>query len=244
MGLLRRTCCKRHCRDHELPSTATYLLAHAVMANSFQRPGAVINLTVQEFQDPKEETYSGGIIRVRQHKTKAQGSANLLMTEPLMKRMKSYLEVLRPLTMGTDITNKFFLKNGGKELDFMAKRIEVLAKRYGFCYVTSTDIRKAVATEATKNLNLEERYRSSCRQWNSTLTCIPPGRLSTWLLMQLQNQSRRRQQLLCQIRQVHQQQLHQNQRRRKGCPSPLQRPDLSGHTAIDAGKMIKTKAIR
>ncbi len=135
---------------------ATYLLAHAVMANSFQRPGAVINLTVQEFQDPKEETYSGGImwiVRVRQHKTKAQGSANLLMTEPLMKRMKSYLEVLRPLTMGTDITNKFFLKNGGKELDFMAKR------RYGFCYVTSTDIRKAVATDATKNLNLEERQK-------------------------------------------------------------------------------------
>ncbi len=57
------------------------------MANSFQRPGAVINLTVKEFEDPKKEIYSGGdmwVVRVRRHKTQLQGSANLLLTESLM----------------------------------------------------------------------------------------------------------------------------------------------------------------
>ncbi len=51
------------------------------------------------------------------------------------------------------LTNLFFLKNGGKALDNMAKRIEVLSKRYNFYFVNSTDIRKAVATQATKRHN-------------------------------------------------------------------------------------------
>ncbi len=52
--------------------SATYLLAHAVMTNSFQRPGAVINLTVEEFQEAKKESSKAGdvwVVRVRHHKT-------------------------------------------------------------------------------------------------------------------------------------------------------------------------------
>ena len=107
---------------------ATYLLAHAVMINSVQRPGAVINLTVAEFENNKKESSSGGdvwVIRVHRHKTMFQGSANLLLTEPLMRRMQAYLKHLRSLTLGSDITDNFFLKNHGLVLDHMSSRVEV-----------------------------------------------------------------------------------------------------------------------
>ncbi len=56
--------------------------------------------------------------------------------------MGYYLTVLRPLRLGAS----------EKELDHMARRVEALSKKFKFTFVNSTDMRKVVATEATKNL--------------------------------------------------------------------------------------------
>ena len=97
------------------------------------------------------------VVRVRHHKTQITGSANLLLPEILMKQMNYYLNVLRPLRLGTTETNRFFLGHGGKEMDHMARRVEALSKRFKFTFVNSTEMRKVVATEATKNLDPAKR---------------------------------------------------------------------------------------
>ncbi len=97
------------------------------------------------------------VVRVRHHKTQITGSANLLLPEILMKQMNYYLNVLRPLRLGTTETNRFFLGHGGKEMDHMARRVEALSKRFKFTFVNSTEMRKVVATEATKNLEPTKR---------------------------------------------------------------------------------------
>ena len=68
--------------------SATYLLAHALMVNSFQRPGALINVTMDEFYNAKKGDSERGevwVVRVHMHKTHLQGShlqgsANLIIT--------------------------------------------------------------------------------------------------------------------------------------------------------------------
>ncbi len=37
----------------------TYYIAHAVITNSFRRPGAVIIITIKEFEQAKKETSTG-----------------------------------------------------------------------------------------------------------------------------------------------------------------------------------------
>ncbi len=67
-----------------------------------------------------------------------------------MDRMKNYSQYIRPRQQrGQHPNNLFFLTHGAKQLTNMAARVEVQAKRFNF---TSTDVRKAVSTEATKNL--------------------------------------------------------------------------------------------
>ncbi len=156
---------KAHLSQLDLES-ATYLLAHAIMINSFQRPGAVINVTMDEFQNAKKETSEGGdvwVVRVHTHKTQVQGSANLILTGTLMGHMNSYVRALRPLVPGTAKSDLLFLKQGGNQLDHMASRVNVLAKRFGFRFVNSTDMRKVIATQATKNIDPEQK-RSITKQ--------------------------------------------------------------------------------
>ncbi len=45
--------------DKDKLDAATYLLAHALMTNSFRRPGAVIIITIKEFEQAKKETSTG-----------------------------------------------------------------------------------------------------------------------------------------------------------------------------------------
>ena len=74
--------------DQRTLDSATYLLAHAVMVNSTQRPGAVISMTVDEFENANKETCLEGdvwVVRSHKHKTQAQGSANLIFTADLYK---------------------------------------------------------------------------------------------------------------------------------------------------------------
>ncbi|XP_064389226.1 uncharacterized protein LOC135337261 [Halichondria panicea] len=146
--------------DQRTLDSATYLLAHAVMVNSTQRSGAVISMTVDEFENANKETCLEGdvwVVRSHKHKTQAQGSATLIFTANLYKYTKDYQQFIRPHQLGTKETHTFFLTHGGKEMDHMARKEKVEAKKHNFQFVNSTEMRKAVATEATKHLDPEQR---------------------------------------------------------------------------------------
>lgn len=146
--------------DTQKLDAITYILAHAVMVNSSQRPGSVQNLTLEEFKEARQEKSTGGdvwVLRVHRHKTQTQGSAHLILTVDLMDKMRKYLDHVRPQQVNVNPSDAFFLRNGGKKLEHMAQRVEVQARKFNFTFVSATELRKAVSTEATKNLEPAEK---------------------------------------------------------------------------------------
>ena len=136
--------------DKDKLDAVTYLLPHAVMTNSTQRPGSVANLTIEEFNNTRLESQkeeicwcSGPIDTRRRHRA--------------LHAHLNYHKYVRPQQLGIQPSNLFFLRHGGKELKNMAARVVVQAKRFNFTFINSTELRKTVSTEATKNLKPTRR---------------------------------------------------------------------------------------
>lgn len=140
--------------------TCTMLLANAVMTNSCQRPGAVINLTISEYQRRVDvKTREGDkveVIRVAEHKTAQVTSAKLLLNHNLAAHMRSYLSDIRPLQAVSE-DDHFFIVTGGYPISQFNNRMKIVAKSFGLCHYTATEMRKSIATQAALTLDDKDR---------------------------------------------------------------------------------------
>ena len=121
------------------------------MLKSWQRPGAVANATVEEFQQAKEED-DNVIIRVVNHKTGIHGSAKLVFSKLDYQCLQKYFKYIRPILVGNKLTERLFVKEGGEGIKKVQGIIESMAKQFGFKPITSTLTRKIVATNAIQKL--------------------------------------------------------------------------------------------
>lgn len=148
-----------------------YLLGLAVMVNSKERPGAVINMTTEELDKAREEILPTGgkvyVVRVTKLKTANNGSAKLEVDETLHSRIQDYVQLC-----GKD-SGKLFQVAGGGNLSCLAKHMESLSKRFGFTNATSTEVRKAAAT---RSAYLPEESRNLLAKQLSTVNCQPSTR--------------------------------------------------------------------
>ena len=78
------------CADSKDFDSATYFLAHAVMADTGARTGAVVNLRLAEWEDSRS-VKGMTVITVHDHKTGLLGNAKLNLTPFLRDRMEDYV---------------------------------------------------------------------------------------------------------------------------------------------------------
>ena len=78
--------------------TCTVSIAAILLFKSWSMPGAVINLTISEYNNHEAvENAEGEVImlRVKNHKTGLAGSAKLMLTPAGFTRLKAYVDVIR-----------------------------------------------------------------------------------------------------------------------------------------------------
>ena len=127
----------------------------AVKLKSFQRPGAVINCTVNEYRNAIKSGDTT-IIKVYNHKTQKQGPAKLTMDSNLEKRLRLYFKHIRPLLAeaGNDIENLFILP-GSQRVNKFGNLESFISRTLKISVPTSTKARKMGATCSARSLDYQ-----------------------------------------------------------------------------------------
>ena len=137
------TTCTRAKRGETL-STAmlnqcSICLAASVLYKNWQRPGAVVNATVQEFEACKlmsrNEKASVYIMSVKEHKTAKEGYARLVLDGIDYARIVQYAGTVRKCLNPNEGSNKLLLLSGGRSINSLSSRIQSLSKSYGLVFV-------------------------------------------------------------------------------------------------------------
>lgn len=128
----------------------------SVKLKSLQRPGAVVNCTMDEYNNAT--TYDDiMVIKVLDHKTKNSGTAKLTLDSQLMARLKLYVQYIRPQLVepGHDV-NFLFILPGSRKIEKIGNIEKFLERHIKVSVPTSTMARKIGATCAVKNLDYND----------------------------------------------------------------------------------------
>ena len=125
---------------------ARRLVTAAILLDNFQRSGAIENATINEYEQRKH-----GIIRVKEHKSRASyGSANLVITE-IEDFVDYYVENARPLLSKEKNISSLFPSSD--PWDDLGKACDM----FGVKRFSPTSLRKAASTAAYSDLSELER---------------------------------------------------------------------------------------
>ena len=96
-------------------------LAANLMFLSAQRPAAIRNMTIEEYNNKEEnnEVESCHLIKVARHKTEALGPARLFASKEITSLMNIYLQHIRTVIkpQSKELQSRFFLTPTGNELN-------------------------------------------------------------------------------------------------------------------------------
>ena len=141
---------------------------------SAQRPAAVRNLTICEYQNKEENDEVKGchLIKVARHKTAAHGPARLFINKDIGTLMDIYLHDIRATIKpkSKELECRFFLTPTGNELANLSEAISKVAKIFNIDTPNATVHRKVVSTETKKHK--KESIQEMCDQMShSRATC-------------------------------------------------------------------------
>ena len=109
-----------------------FLVAKIIYPNG-QRPGAVINMTIEEFEAAEEQDEDKMMITVRKHKTaKSLGPIRVVIDSKDHQRMKLYKDRIRSQLhpLSEDLSHRFFLTFTGNEFRKVNEWIQEIAAQY------------------------------------------------------------------------------------------------------------------
>ena len=115
-----------------------------------QRPGAVVNMTVEEYEARETEEVEGRpvtTIAVASHKTASSGAAVLRLDADLARQLGQWVEHLRPGALPATCPLVFATAEG-RGITHLSKRLATLGSKLGFALPKLTSVRKAVVTKA------------------------------------------------------------------------------------------------
>ena len=148
-----RAIVKRIQEGKEVPPSDVNFCSVAVGAlllySSWQRPGAVENCTIEEFQASKTEEVDGSVkvvISVKHHKTGTMGPANLVFSADHMEKLLTYVEYIRPQVDPESKSPYLFVRAVGEQLTQLSNRIKAVGKKFGIKVPTATRVRKIAST--------------------------------------------------------------------------------------------------
>ena len=139
-------------KNQEL-NLCTTIIAALLIFRSWQRPGAVMNATLDEYKDRSEVRVRGEamvVMKVAEHKTGAVASAKIILKHADLAKLNSYVTVVRKALDPKGRSPYLLCSPGGKKMPKL--RQEILAKRYGFERVTPSQVRVSGAIEAARKL--------------------------------------------------------------------------------------------
>jgi hypothetical protein len=136
---------------HEVTSGQLKLVTGAmvglVLAQSAQRPSAVMGATLAEYE---RATFIDGVwvINVHEHKTGRQGPARLTIDQDDKERLDNYVMFVRPALDPLNDHNKLFSLSGGRPLQDTGKLLGKIETYYHLSLPNCTQLRKELATKA------------------------------------------------------------------------------------------------
>ena len=130
-------------------------MAANLMFLSAQRPAAIRNMTIDEYNNKEEDDEKKGkyLIKVVRHKTAAQGPARVIVSKNINDVMNMYLQHIRSkLTpQCRAFESRFFLTPTGNEYRNVSEAINKAAKYFNLETPNATIHRKVVSTETKKH---------------------------------------------------------------------------------------------
>lgn len=131
-------------------------LAGSILFKNWQRPGAVCNATLREYETAKVMNQEVGkplvVMSVERHKTSMEGFAKLVL-EPLdHARLGQYIHLVRPLQDTQGKSNHLFLLSGSRPITKLSTKLKSLGVKYGLSLPTASRVRKIGATAVALNL--------------------------------------------------------------------------------------------
>lgn len=153
-------CLEKLFRNEAIDDTSlrncTASIAAILLFKSWSRPGAVMNLTISEYNNHEVVESAEGeviVLRVKNHKTGLAGSAKLMLTPEDFTRLKAYVDVIRPvMDANLDVPNLLILP-GGKPIHNMHNLMESLGRMYQVSIPSATLVRKTGATSLARNVS-------------------------------------------------------------------------------------------
>ena len=142
-------------------SHCTAWVAGRTLYFNAQRPGAVINLTLEEAEEAKSSEEGGQtylVAKVKQHKTSAQGVAKLVFKGEQIRLLTQYINVIRPKIEGAANCPYVFVDGGG-QISNLSRLVYKTGRLFGVTPPTATESRKLTATEGFKKLESRERTK-------------------------------------------------------------------------------------
>ena len=139
--------------DEEKLKLAVATVAIPAMLQSAARAGAVINVTLTEFEEGMEED-GVFVVSVTNHKTNIQGTCKLMFDAKLLARTNLYLEYIRPALGAEKVPNLFVLPNA-KPIQKISNLSRLLEAKLKFPVPSSTKVRKISTTAVARNCSKE-----------------------------------------------------------------------------------------
>ena len=143
---------------------------YMVMARSTSRPGAVANFTVGELERGKVQKNGCTVYSVKDHKTGTMGTAQLMLDVKDANTLRQYVSVVRPQLLGSNNSDLVFVRPGGRPVIKPRSLQEALSKAFGVTKPSATEIRMAIASEASETLDAADRRAVSRRMAHSVIT--------------------------------------------------------------------------
>ena len=144
-------------------------LAGALMLANHQRPGAVVNATLDEYKQAKLTTIGRCTYKTfysRSHKTATTGRAKLTASKDLSSILEEYVAHLRPKLAEGPL---LFPNKDGHAIDHLSRHVVKLGNQYGINVPTATQSRHDAAT-AISSAGSAERSAVATMMSHSTVT--------------------------------------------------------------------------
>ena len=128
---------------------ATTVLAGSLLYKNWQRPGAIVNATRDEFSTAKvcregKETFF--VMGVVNHKTAMEGVAKVTLDPIDQARVCLYQETVRDVQDVTGDSPLLFLLTGSRAVSNLSSRVKRVGERYGLVLPSASRVRKIGAT--------------------------------------------------------------------------------------------------
>ena len=148
----------------------TVWVAGCLLLTNCNRPGAIANMTVEEYRKAITTTVGRVTtisIAVSKHKTGTTGLARIKAFGLLRQILLEYSQHIHPLHVSSPL---LFPNSKGKPLDHLSRSVQQLAAKHGLTVPTATEARHVAATIAAEKCTEHEREAVATHMSHSRAT--------------------------------------------------------------------------